>query len=173
MSDSPTTRSHIQRWVTGILVGLPVLVCVTAGPPWSWYLLVSLVTMLALWEMHGLLFEAPLSLMWRIFSFATGLFLPLGTYLWGIAGLNSTLFISFFSALSLMMVCSPLDRDQIGRIALLSFAWLYLPYFLSFVLLIGAEPQGRFWILFVLVVTVAGDVRRLPCRIAYWPPQAL
>ena len=61
MSDSPTPRSHIQRWVTGILVGLPVLVCVTAGPPWSWYLLVSLVTMLALWEMHGLLFEAPLS----------------------------------------------------------------------------------------------------------------
>ena len=157
MSDSPTPRSHIQRWVTGILVGLPVLVCVTAGPPWSWYLLVSLVTMLALWEMHGLLFEAPLSPMWRIFSFATGLFLPLGTYLWGIAGLNSTLFISFFSALSLMMLCCPLDRDQIGRIALLSFAWLYLPYFLSFVLLIGAEPQGRFWILFVLVVTVAGD----------------
>ena len=32
MSDSPTPRSHIQRWVTGILVGLPVLVCVTAGP---------------------------------------------------------------------------------------------------------------------------------------------
>ena len=56
-----------------------------------------------------------------------------------------------------MMLSCPLDRDQIGRIALLSFAWLYLPYFLSFVLLVGAAPQGRFWILFVLVVTVAGD----------------
>ena len=56
-----------------------------------------------------------------------------------------------------MMVSAPLDRDEIGRIALLSFAWLYLPYFLSFVLLIGAEPQGRSWILFVLAVIVAGD----------------
>ena len=114
-------------------------------------------TTLGLWEMHGLLFQAPLSGKWRIFSFAAGLFLPLGTYLWGITGLNFALFISFFAALSLMMLSSPLDRDQIGRIALLSFAWLYLPYFISFVLLIGAAPQGRFWILFVLAVTVAGD----------------
>jgi len=108
--------------------------------------------------MHGLLFQAPLSGIWQIFSFAAGLFLPLGAYLWGIAGLNFTLFISFFAALSLMMLSSPLDRDQIGRVGLLSFAWLYVPYFMSFVLLIGAAPQGRFWILFVLAVTVAGDV---------------
>ncbi len=157
MSDSPKSRSHVQRWVTGILAGLPVLACITAGPPWIWYLLVSLVTLLGLWEMHGLLFPVPLPAKWQIFSFVIGLLLPLATFLWGIAGLNFALFISFFAALSLMMLSCPLDRDQIGRIALLSFAWLYLPYFLSFVLLVGAAPQGRFWILFVLVVTVAGD----------------
>ncbi len=44
-----------------------------------------------------------------------------------------------------------------AAIALLSFAWLYVPYFISFVLLIGAAPQGRFWILFLLAVIVAGD----------------
>ena len=157
MPDSPKPSSHIQRWVTGILVGLPVLVCITAGPPWSWYLIVSLATALGITELQGLLFQAPLSGKWRIFSFVAGLLLPLGTYLWGINGLNFTLFISFFAALSLMMFSSPLDRDEIGRVALLLFAWLYLPYFLSFVLLVGAAPQGRYWILFVLVVTVAGD----------------
>ncbi len=83
--------------------------------------------------------------------------MPLGTYLWGITGLNFALFISFFAALSLMMLSSPLDCEEIARIALLSFAWLYVPYFVSFVLLVGAAPQGRFWILFVLAVTVAGD----------------
>ncbi|MGA2404188.1 MAG: phosphatidate cytidylyltransferase [Syntrophobacteraceae bacterium] len=157
MPDSLKPSSHIQRWVTGLLVGLPVLACVTAGPPWIWYLMVSLATALGLWELHGLLFHAPLSGKWRVFSFAAGLCLPLGTYLWGITGLNLALFISFFAALSLMMLSSPLDCDEIGRIALLSFAWLYLPYLISFVLLVGAAPQGRFWILFVLAVTVAGD----------------
>ncbi len=157
MPDSLKSSSSVKRWVTGILVGLPVLVCIAAGPAWSWWLLVSLVTTIGLWEMHGLLFHVPLSGKWRFFSFAAGLFLPLATYLWGITGLNFALFLSFFAALCLMMISSPLDCDEISRIALLSFAWLYLPYFISFVLLIRGAPQGRFWILFLLVVIVAGD----------------
>ena len=157
MPDSLKSSPYLQRWVTGILVGLPVLVCVLAGPPWSWWLLVSLATTIGLWELHGLLFHAPLSRKWRVFLFAAGLFLPFATYLRGITGLNFGLFVSFFAALCLMMISSPLDRDEIGRIALVSFALLYLPYFLSFVLLLGGAPQGRSWILFLLVVIVAGD----------------
>ncbi len=157
MPDSLKSNPHIQRWVTGILTGVPVLFCIAAGPPWSWWLLVSLVTAIGLWELHGLLFDVPLSWKWRFFLFAAGLFLPLGTYLWGITGLNFALFVSFFAALSLMMIFSPLDRGQIGQIALLLFAWLYLPYLISFVLLIGGTLQGRSWILFLLAVIIAGD----------------
>ena len=157
MPDLLKSSPSVKRWVTGILVGLPVLVCIAAGPIWSWWLLVSLATTIGLWELHGLLFHVSLSGKWRFFSFAAGLFLPFATYLWGISGLNFALFVSFFAALCLMMISSPLDCDEISRIALLSFAWLYVPYFISFVLLIGRAPQGRFWILFLLVVIVAGD----------------
>jgi len=157
MPDSLKSSSFIQRWVTGILVGLPVLVCIAAGPTWSWWLLVSLVTTIGLWELHGLLFHVPLSWKWRLFSFAAGLLMPFGAYLWGITGLNFALFVSFFAALCLMMISAPLDCDELRRIALLSFAWLYLPYFISFALLIGEAPQGKFWILFLLAVIVAGD----------------
>jgi phosphatidate cytidylyltransferase len=83
--------------------------------------------------------------------------LPFSTYLWGITGLNFALFVSFFGALSFKMISSPSDRDEIERIALLSFALIYLPYFISFVLLIGGAQQGRYWILFLLTVIVAGD----------------
>jgi phosphatidate cytidylyltransferase len=157
MPDSLKFTSSLQRWFTGLLIGLPVLACVGAGPPWSWYLIVSLATTIGLWELDGLLFDAPLSRKWRSLLFAAGLFMPLATYLWGLTGLNVALFISFFAALSLMMVSNPLDRDEIGCIALLLFAWLYLPYLISFVLLIGAAPHGRYWLLFVLAVVIAGD----------------
>jgi phosphatidate cytidylyltransferase len=148
---------HIQRWVTGILVGVPVFVCVAAGPPWAWWLLACLAISIGLWELHGLLFTVALPAKWRLFSFATGIFLPFSTYLWGITGLNFALFFSFFSALFLMIISSPLERYELERIVLLTFAMIYLPYFISFVLLIGAEPQGRYWIIFLLVVIVAGD----------------
>ncbi len=72
-----------------------------------------------------------------------GFFCPSLTYAWGITGLNFALFITLFSALTLMMISAPLERDEIGRIAMLSFAWLYVPYLLSFVLLIWDLPDGR------------------------------
>jgi phosphatidate cytidylyltransferase len=151
------SNSHLQRWLTGVLIALPVLAIVAAGPRWSWWLLVSVASATGLWELHGLLFQAHLSGKWRCLSFAVGLFLPLATHLWGVTGLDAALFISFFAALSTMLFTSPIHRDEIGRIANLAFAWLYVPYCLAFVLLLGAEPQGRVWILLVLAVIVSGD----------------
>jgi phosphatidate cytidylyltransferase len=151
------SNSYLQRWFTGVFIGLPVLAIVAAGPPWSWWLLVSVAAAIGLWELHGLLFQAHLPCKWRFLSFAAGLFVPLATHLWGVKGLDAALFISFFAAVSTMLFSTPIDRDEIGRIAILAFAWLYVPYCLSFVILIGAEPQGRFWILLVLAVIVSGD----------------
>jgi len=157
MPHSLKSHSHRQRWFTGIVIGLPVLACIAVGPPWSSYLLVSIATAIGLWELHSLLFQTPLSSKWRAVSFAAGLLMPLGTFLWGITGLNIALFVSFFAALSIMMISTPIDRNEIERIALLSFSWLYLPYLISFALLIASAAQGRFWILFVLAVIVSGD----------------
>lgn len=83
--------------------------------------------------------------------------MPLAAFFQGLPGLNFALFASFFAAVSLMMVTAPLDREEIGRVAMLLFTWIYLPYLISFVLLIGAVPHGRYWILFALAVIVAGD----------------
>jgi phosphatidate cytidylyltransferase len=157
MPDTLKSNPHFQRWFTGVFIGLPVLACVAAGPSWSWYLIVSVGAAIGLWELHGLLFDDALSRKWQCVSFAAGILLPLGTYLWGITGLNFALFVSFFAALFIMMVSAPIDHDEIGRIALLTFAWLYLPYFISFVILVGNAPQGRLWILFVLAVIISGD----------------
>ncbi|MDR3557760.1 MAG: phosphatidate cytidylyltransferase [Syntrophobacteraceae bacterium] len=157
MSETPKSHSSKLRWITGILLGLPVLACVLAGPHWVGLALVLLAVEIGLWELHGLLLEVAFPAKWKMFSYAAGLFIPYLTYRWGVTGLNSALFLSLFSALTLMMISAPLDRDEIGRIAMLSFAWLYVPYLLSFVLLLWDGPNGRYWILFLLAVIVAGD----------------
>ena len=157
MPDNHKSHSSKLRWITGILLGIPVLACVVAGPRWCGLALVALAAVIGLWEMHGLLFEAPLPLKWRLLSFAAGLILPISAYSRGITGLSSALFIALFSALTLMMISKPLERDEIGRIAMLSFAWLYVPYLLSFLLLIWDRTNGRHWVLFLLAVIVAED----------------
>ena len=83
--------------------------------------------------------------------------LPLAAYAFGLPGLSFALCLSLLAAFSLLMIASARTSDGLHRMALLALAWLYVPYLLSFVLLLGAAPQGRFRILFVLVVIVAGD----------------
>jgi phosphatidate cytidylyltransferase len=157
MTENIISPSSKLRWITGLLIGLPILAIVVAGPRWSGLALVVLAVAIGMWELHGLIFQPPLPWKWKLFLYATGLLFPWLTYRWGITGLNCALFSSFFSALALMMLSAPLDRDEIGRIAMLAFAWLYVPYLLSFVLLIWDKPDGKYWVLFVLAVIVAGD----------------
>jgi len=157
MSDPPKPSVHGLRWITGLIIGLPVLACFAGGPRWSWGLLVSVTSPIGMWELHGLFFrdDDPIPPKWRAYSFAAALVLPLGTFFWGLTGLNLCLFGAVFGSLILMMLSSPRDPDEISRIARLVFSWFYVPYLLSYVILLGAIPEGRFWVVFVLGVIVA------------------
>jgi len=157
MPDPSIPSPHAQRWLTGVLLGLPVLAVIAAGPRWSWCLLLITTATVALWEIHGLLFPEPLPLRWQALSFSTALLMPLAAFSGGITGLSFILFCAVFGAFFLMMLCSPRDPDEISRIARLSLAWFYVPYLLSYVLIIGSAPDGRSWIVFVLAVIITGD----------------
>jgi phosphatidate cytidylyltransferase len=50
-----------------------------------------------------------------------------------------------------------LNRRQMDRLSHLCLGWLYVPYPLSYVLLLGRGESPRAWIFYVLLVLVAGD----------------
>lgn len=155
--------SHRQRVATSLLLGLPLVLLLAAGPRWSWALLVAAVSALGLWEFQGLLFREPLAGRWQLFFILVGLSLPLAAALGGILWLHITLVTGFFASFVLLLTFSPLDTTGIPRIALFQLGWVYIPYLLSYVLLIGESGQGRTWIFFVLIVIVAGDAGAFYC----------
>ncbi len=157
MPDSLQPGPHYQRWRTGLLLGLPVAACVTVGPSWSWWLILTVMSALATWELHGLFFTGILPLKWRALSFTAAVLMPAGAHFLGLTGLNLALFCSVFGAFCLILLTSPRDPEEISRVARLALAWFYVPFLVSYMLLVGAAPQGRFCILFVLGTIVAGD----------------
>ena len=148
---------HAQRWLTAFLIGLPTLFILAAGPSWTWLLLVALVATAGLWEINGLLFEEPLPAKWRVLFFFGGLLLPFGAWLGDLPGLAVALALAVFSSFALLLVTTPLAAAALTRIALINFAWLYIPFTLSFVIAIGYLPLGRLWIIFTLLVVIAED----------------
>lgn len=157
MPNSSISSPHVQRVITGVLVALPVLACIVFGPPWTWWLLLTLIMLIGLWEMHGLFFPDPLPSKWRALSYLAAPLFPFAAYQGGLPGLSLALTLFLFAAFSLMLISAPRDPVELSRIGTLAFTWLYVPYLLSYVLLVGMAPQGRYWIVFVLAIAIAGD----------------
>jgi phosphatidate cytidylyltransferase len=155
--------SHKQRLVTGIALALPLVGILAFGPYWSWVLLVGVAAALALQEFHGLVFQQELPMPWRVFHIVAGLGLVAGTAAGGSAGLHLALGAALFIAFLGLLTFAPRDASGLSLVGLLSLGWLYIPYFLSYVLLIGKADGGRAWIFYLFCVTAAGDAGAFYC----------
>jgi phosphatidate cytidylyltransferase len=157
MWDLAQLSAHKQRWLTGLGLGALLFITLSTGPFWSWCLLVGIVAMVGLWESLGLLFDAPLTTSWQILYLAVGLLLPVGAALEGDAGLHCGFFVAFFLGLAACLLSSPNDPRVIHHLARFVLGWFYVPYLLSYVLLLGATENGRLWLFLVLVIILAND----------------
>lgn len=155
--------SHRQRLVTGALILIPLLVLIGMGPLWTWILVLGLAAGIGLWEFQGLLLEEELPYPWQVFHIAAGLLFFPAAALGRTAGVHFALVLSLFAGLLYLLAFSPLTLPVLSRLALLSLGWLYIPYLLSYVLLIGQIDGGRAWMFFILVVIVAGDAGAYYC----------
>ena len=155
--------SHKQRLVTGTLIGVPLVIALAAGPYWVLCVLVGLACATGLWELERMLFPEPLSREWLALFILVGLLMPVGASLGGFAGLHGALVAGFFLAFLCLLVLSPLDPSGLARLAHFSFGWLYIPYLLSYVLLIGRMAEGSLWVLYIVCVNSADDIAALYC----------
>ena len=155
--------SHKQRWITGILVAAPIFALLSLGPYWSWCLLVGLATAAGLWEFQRLVFPEGLPEPWQAFNILAGLAFPLGTALGGTAGLHGALLAAVFCGFFSLLVFAPQNASALSLLARFGLGWVYIPYLLSYVLLIGKMEAASSRIFFALVVTFAGDSGAFYC----------
>lgn len=150
--------SHKQRVATGLVLVIPLALILGFGPLWSWSLLVALAAATGLWEFEKLLDQEGLPGTWQAFYIFIGVLMPLATSWAGTAALNGALALGLFSGFFALMTFSPLDSSGIPRLAKVCLGWLYIPYLLSFILLIAKADSGRAWVFFTLLVIAASDI---------------
>jgi phosphatidate cytidylyltransferase len=156
-------ESHRQRLFTGLLLLVPLLILVSVGPLWSWLLIVVLGAAIGLWEYKELVFDDDLPLCWHVLNISAGLLFPLAAALGQAAGLHFALVLGIFCGFFCLLAFSPSNPAALSRIACLILGWLYIPYLLSYVLLIGPLDSGRVWLFYTVVVVVANDAGAFYC----------
>ena len=156
--------SHTLRLMTGSLLLFPLLAVLSMGPYWSWIIVVALAAGAGLWEFEKLVIdENGLPAWWQALHFSAGLLLPLGAAFGGVAGLHGMLVLSLFGGLCCLLFFSPSNHSHLDRLSRMCLGWLYIPYLLAYVLLIGRIEAGRAWMFFILVVMVASDAGAYYC----------
>ena len=155
--------SQKLRLITGMLLGVPLVIALAAGPYWILCLVVGLAAGAGLWELQRMLFHESLSRPWQAYFILAGLLLPFGASLGGFTGLHGALVASFLTAFLCLLAFSPLDPSGLIRLAHFSLGWLYIPYLLSYVLLISQLREGTLWVLYILFVNAANDIAALYC----------
>jgi phosphatidate cytidylyltransferase len=157
MWDWQDLDSHKQRVLTALLIGIPLTAILAAGPYWSWYLLVGVASAVGLGEFDSLVFRDGLPLPWLPTHVAGALLIPLGAAVGGSPGLHLALAVSLFAGFFCLLAFSPGDPAGIDRMSKLVLGWLYVPYLLSYVLLIGEFNAARAWLFFIFSVVIAAD----------------
>lgn len=156
-------NSHKQRWVTAVLMAVPIVMVLVAGPYWLWLVLVCLLAGVGLWEYQNMVFQRGLPPWWQAFYVSAGLLIPCGTFRLGPEGGHLTLYLALFAALLGVLLAAPRDAEAVSRLGKFVLGWLYIPYLLSYVLAIGRVDMGERWIFLALVITIANDAGAYYC----------
>ena len=151
---------HLKRWITAV-VALPFLILlVLKGGPILFAILIGIVSILALWEYHRIVLNPGGESRKGVIPLLGYMVAPT---IIGAAHFNSFRMMLILIALNLIfaaLISLPqLKSDpKVTEIVVRQvFGIIYIPLFLSVLVLIRNGPDGITWIFFLLIVIFAGD----------------
>lgn len=148
---------HRQRWISGLLIALGVILVVLFAPPWLFLLIILGLICLAQQEYFTLSLPG-LSAPQKILGLFLSVLVPLSFY-----DGRRECFLGIISVLLFVLIMLTLQgkgdlAPRLKKMHSLLLGLLYVPFFLSFFILLNKFGEGRFWILFALAAVYGGDI---------------
>lgn len=148
---------HRQRWISGLLIALGVILIVLLAPPWLFLLIILGLICLAQQEYFTLSLPG-LSASQKIGGLLLSVLVALSFY-----DGRRECFLGIISVLLLVLIMLTLIEKgdlvpRLKKMHTLLLGLLYVPFFLSFFILLNKFGEGRLWILFALAAVYGGDI---------------
>jgi len=150
---------HLKRWITGIVAVPIIYLLVSVGGP-IFFLLIAAVSVVTLWEYYRAVFPSPGQGLERWMPSIGLILAPI--IVWAVYREYPFLPVLLL-AVDLILVAAltlPLFKTDTQAPHLVSkqvLGLVYIPVFLSFLILLRTDPQGSQWIFWLLCIVAAGD----------------
>jgi phosphatidate cytidylyltransferase len=151
---------HLKRWITSI-VALPLLILlISKGGAFLFAMFVGCVSVVALKEYYCIVFNAnssPLPKAMVFFFFISGLSIIIASFegLFHVVTCLIALQVVFAGLFSIVWYGS--DKDVFENVAKQAQGVFYVPFLLSYMILIRNSNDGIVWVFFLLVLVLSGD----------------
>jgi len=149
--------SHLQRWLTGILVAPLLIAVIYFGSREIFFILILLLTVGGVAEYNSLSFGKDV-LLEKIEGYASALILPSVVFIGGLDHLISVVTLLFIAAFILFLgsvKSLSVDMARLNRVVL---GILYIPLMMSHLILLRDHPKGVLWIFFMIILAFSGDI---------------
>ena len=153
-------NSYLKRWLTGLILAPLLIIVILFSPEAVFCAVVILFILGGVWEYNHMVFENGFvreKIEGLIFAIIIPLFVFFGNSQYLLAVLAfSVLFVFILFVLSIKE-----SNFDILSVAKVIFGLMYIPFLMSYFILLRTMEKGVLWVLFVLVIAFAGDIAAL------------
>lgn len=149
---------HVKRWLTS-LAALPFVIWLIWQGPTSFFLLISAVSVICLWEYFSIVFRSTPghpAIVW--------IGMTAGALMITAAEFRMPSMILCILAISILLCAfisvwwSKPDHPLLEAVSAQIQGMVYIPLLLSFLVMIRDQPHGVAWIFYLLCIIFAGDI---------------
>lgn len=155
---------HWKRWITALIVIPPVLLIILKSSPLVFAIALIVVALLGLWEYFRIVYtdlEKKMLALIQAAGYGFGALAMLSIHYRNFNLLLLTLALNLITVAIFSILRFRTHQDAPQVVAKQMFGIIYIPVFLSFLILIRNSVEGPLWIVFILWVVAWGDTGAL------------
>lgn len=156
---------HWKRWLTVIVILPPLILLILKGSQLLFTIVLASTACICLWEYFRIAYAGhrlPIPFTYKGWSYLSCAIVMLFAYYQNFFGMLMTLALSLLGAAAMSIFRFKTDQDAPLVAVKQIFGIFYIPFFLSFIVLLRAvEPNGPMWVLFLMWVIAWGDTGAL------------
>ena len=149
---------HLKRWITS-LIALPLVVYLIVKGGIAFFLLISAVCALSLWEYYAIVFPENFKISgFSILGVISGCLAIVAAVNRSFEWVLLIFSINFVSCGVFCVLKNQIDEITLTVMAKQMLSMIYIPLMLTFLVLIRLGENGVVWIFYLLILIFAGDV---------------
>lgn len=155
---------HWKRWITALIAIGPVLLIILKSSPLVFAIALIVVALLGLWEYFRIVFadlEKNMLALIQAAGYGCGALVMLSIHYRSFNLLMLTLALNLVTVAIFSILRFRTHQDAPQVVTKQIFGIIYIPFFLSFLILIRNGVEGPMWIVFILWVVAWGDTGAL------------